>query len=295
LSALRTQRDHLGDCDGTEPAASDAPRSELRPTRDALSGTLRPTRDAAEDAFSVPLPFGTDAPFVTAPIGPRVAPAPRVALPSALANVPPDDVSPDVESSRAAHGDPPRTRAGHPAVIESVPLESMPPESMPLESMPLESLALGSSAVVLDDERAQRALASLRRRGVLPMVGASDAPAGVGASSVRLELVRTLRRATGAATIAGVLGAMLGALVVRQDAFLPPWGWLPGALAGAALFAGALGALGFVLGAASLLFARSTTLARLARPSGLTVVAVGRDAATVEATLRAIENERVDP
>ncbi len=98
---------------------------------------------------------------------------------------------------------------------------------------------------------------------------------GVPTKLVR-ELERALRRAAQFATVAFVLGAVVGAVAVRTEALIPTWGWIPGPVIGGCLGAGLLGVIGFVLGAL------------------VSVVSAGRPRGLVRGSvLVAVEGERI--
>jgi hypothetical protein len=213
----------LRDRDGGDDGES------LRPTREVA---LRPTREP-------------NAPFVAGPAGPRVAPAPRVAV--------------QRSPTRAiAH----RAEPIDPVAINHVPMDVAP--LAPANDRPILAMSKNTpEAVVVASfprDRAAAAVLTLRARGLNATLlrEASAGPAGLGR-----ELRRALQRATIVATMLGGIGALIGALTVSSEALVPSLGWLPGPAVGAALCAGVLGALGFALGVLALLFTPSRILSPL--------------------------------
>ena len=106
-----------------------------------------------------------------------------------------------------------------------------------------------------------------------------------GPAELSRELANAVRRATIAATCAGFLGAMIGALIVPSEALVPGFGWVPGPAVGAALLAGILGAVGFALGLLALLVMPTRTLTPLAAGDRALIAVMASDSAMAIAAI----------
>jgi hypothetical protein len=131
-------------------------------------------------------------------------------------------------------------------------------------------------------QRASAALIALREAGVGATLLREARP---GPAGLARELGEALRRATIAATCAGGIGALIGALIVPSEALVPGFGWIPGPAVGAAILAGILGAVGFALGMLALLIMPARALKPLVEGDRALIAVTANDSAAAIAAI----------